>query len=84
MFNKISLEQMEINDRDKQSGADDPIYEPDNHNFKVTIEYNDNKITREYQYDANADMDGKKVIMISVVGDMIADSLEDIITEVTR
>lgn len=61
-----------------------PQYEPDNHNFKVTIEYNGKQITREYQYDANADMDGKKVIMISVVGDMIADSLEDIITEVTR
>lgn len=77
----MDLEQIDL---DRMSGADEPIYEPDMHQFRVTIEYNDRKIQREYQYDANDDLDAKRTVMVSVVGDMIADGLEDMLETITK
>lgn len=69
---------------DSQSGVNDPVYEPDMRNFKVTIEYNGKKIDRVYQYDANEDLDSNNTVMVSVVGDMMADSLEDMLETITK
>ncbi len=60
--------------------------EPDTeqNTFLVTIEHNGKKIEREFIYAIDDEDMKSKVVMVSIIGDRIADSLEDMLEEITK
>lgn len=62
----------------------EPFYEPDMRDFKVSIEYKGRVIERKFQYDNNLEQLDDNEMMVSTMGDVIADNLEDMLNEVTK
>ena len=83
-MNNLLTKDLEVNSLEIVSDINEEKYESDMRNFKLIIEYQNKKVEKEFQYDAKLDEVNYPEVMISVVGDMMADNLEEVLEELIK